>query len=128
HPDVVEHTVNRPARNHPRRTAGSATLPRTRHATHPALLPASWHRRRRVRHGATAERHGDGVTRSAEGGPRRLTDDARFQDAFAELGRLVHAGDSHGASEVAAGIAERAEDPGVVASALALQIGQLHNA
>lgn len=57
-----------------------------------------------------------------------MADDTWFEGAFAQLARLIHAGDSHGASEAAAAIAERADDPGVVASALAFQIGQLHNA
>lgn len=69
-----------------------------------------------------------GVTRSAEEVFVRMADNTRFEGAFAELSRLIHAGDSHGASEAAAAIAERADEPGVVASAMAFQIGQLHNA
>ena len=57
-----------------------------------------------------------------------MADDTQFEAAFAELAELIHAGDSDGASETAAAIAEHADDPSVVASALAFQIGQLHNA
>ena len=57
-----------------------------------------------------------------------MAEDTELEDSFAEVARLIHAGDSSGASEAAAAIAARAQDPAVIARALAMQIGQLHNA
>lgn len=57
-----------------------------------------------------------------------MGEDIELEDGFAEVARLIRAGDSSAASEAAAALAARAQDPAVIAHALALQVGQLHNA
>lgn len=56
-------------------------------------------------------------------------DDSRddYASAFAEISRLLHAGDSAGAVVLASSIAAGATDPRLVGRALSLQVGQLIN-
>lgn len=53
--------------------------------------------------------------------------DEGYQSAFAEISRLLHAGDTVGVVELATGIADNADDPRIVGKALSLKVGQLIN-